>query len=127
MNVHMMMTFPMTCEQLHTYRETYMNVTRNAYVETVADFMTNCILTQARDGGTIKVAEFLLVKTAKDSVHSAVKVVYKNQRVCNHNYYDDIYTYEVENNEIISILKARFPDARFTQDPQKKYLFVDWS
>lgn len=30
-------------------------------------------------------------------------------------------------NAVIDDLKLRFPDCRFTQDPAKKYLFVDWS
>jgi hypothetical protein len=30
-------------------------------------------------------------------------------------------------NAVIEDLNCRFPDCRFTQDPAKKYLFVDWS
>jgi hypothetical protein len=29
-------------------------------------------------------------------------------------------------NAVIDDLKLRFPDCRFSQDPAKKYLFVDW-
>ena len=36
-------------------------------------------------------------------------------------------SFEPYSNAVIDDLKLRFPDCRFTQDPAKKYLFVDWS
>jgi hypothetical protein len=35
-------------------------------------------------------------------------------------------SFEPYSNAVIDDLKLRFPDCRFSQDPAKKYLFVDW-
>ncbi len=108
--------FPITREELRKYPETYDKVDKHKEAMEVAEDITKGILGSAYLGKTKRKFEFKKVKETENGIVYDVYVF--NNLKCTQWYVDRF---------ILKRLNERFPDCTFTQDPEKKYLFVDWS
>lgn len=115
----MELTYPMTREQLLNYRETYHKIENDKRTICVVDDISRKILHAGFDKNTHCEVEFNKVShTTEDGVSREVYDFERGWFQCDQRYFDEV---------IVGKLKTRFPDCTFTQDPEKKYLFVDWS
>lgn len=102
--------YPITRTQLHNMPSIIQAEMRNMYIDEIVEDISNQIIQDAAN--TKKVCEILINQ-------------YKNR---NSNIYMEVRdgSFDLYMNIVINKLKLRFPECVFTQDPTKKYLFIDW-
>jgi hypothetical protein len=122
-------TYPISREQLHRYTFIRAERERNLFIMEGIKFITTTILdTAAPPGANVYTFRFGIdpvvtyCEILVASVIAACTVKYPNVYVPVR---DGPYTLLFE--QMMSIVRERFPDCSFTQDPARKYLFVDWS
>jgi hypothetical protein len=118
-------TYPITREQLRKYGDVYRNQQKEFLIQTCVDYISNKIIQSVMPVGNpyghlqnskavsceILISELINMRTNKSDVYMAVR----------DGPFDPYFV------QILERVKQRFPDCTFTQDPAKKYLFVDWS
>lgn len=132
MSISNKIKFPVSREYLQNYHQTLVKHKREEFVDKAVDSLTQDILNMAATPPNVY-GQYVQNVKYTTSIEFLMTEGFINQKMQNHargslhTLYDGTYTYNNQLEIIISKLKERFPDCTFTQDPQKKYLFVDWS
>ena len=121
--------FPVSREQLRRYAAIRAQRERNAYITEGANFITTSILDSAAPpSGSVYTFKFgvePVITCCEIVVASIVAACSKKHPSVYEPVRDGPFTPMLE--QMMAIVRERFPDCVFTQDPAKKYLFVDWS
>ena len=102
--------YPITRTQLHNMPSIIQARTKQIHIDKIVEDISNQIIQDAANNK--KVCEIIINQ-------------YKN---LNANIYMEVRdgSFDPYMNLVIDNLKLRFPECVFTQDPAKKYLFIDW-
>ena len=108
-------TYPITREQLHTMPAIIKEKKTQAFIKNMVEYVSNHIIEHA--GRSEKMCEVVVSQVVQISSRKHADV-YVGPRDGSPEPYV---------NAMLYYLKERFPNCAFTQDPAKKYLFVDWT
>jgi hypothetical protein len=116
--------YPISREQLRRYATIQAEQKKHAFILEGVNYVCNIVL---KDVIPATNYTFTLNPVAT-TTSSEIRVSEVVDACCSK--YPDVYV-AVRDGPIFQLIlqgvKERFPDCTFTQDPQKKYLFIDWS
>lgn len=121
-------TYPITRKQLQTYDDIYTKMVRQAFINTGIEYISNEILTKA-------LTRVVNPNGLGYGQNYQTFCEFKIDQIIGHctGNFNSVYTavrdgpFQPYLTKILAGVMERFPDCIFTQDPTKKYLFVDWS
>ena len=120
-------SYPISREQLRRYSAIHAEQKKRAFIAEGVEFICNVVLTDALPS----VHFSFTLNPVSTATSSEIRVAEVMDACCKK--YPNVYVpvrdgpIDLIFQRMVQGVKERFPDCTFTQDPQKKYLFIDWS
>ena len=119
--------YPISREQLRRYASIHTEQKKHAFILEGVNYICNIVLKDVLPSTNFT----FTLNPVSTSTSSEIRVSEVMDACCEK--YPNVYMavrdgpVDLIFQRMMQGVKERFPDCTFTQDPQKKYLFIDWS